>query len=73
MVSSALAYGPRLASPQVGSLAVISTRAGRAGHVGLVENVEPDGSIRLISGNWGHRVAESIISRRAVVAFVGVE
>jgi uncharacterized protein (TIGR02594 family) len=73
MVSSALAYGPRLPGPQVGALAVIGTRRGWAGHVGLVEGVEPNGSIRLISGNWGHRVAESVISRRAVIAFVRVE
>jgi uncharacterized protein (TIGR02594 family) len=73
MVSSALAYGPRLAGPQVGALAVIGTRRGWAGHVGVVEGVEPNGSIRLISGNWGHRVAESVISRGAVIAFVRVE
>ena len=73
MVSSALSYGPRLPGPKVGALAVIGTRRGRAGHVGLVEGIEPDGSIRLISGNWGHRVAHSIISRRSVAAFVGVD
>ena len=38
----------------------------------FVAGVEPDGSIRLISGNWGHRVADAIISRNAVVAFVEV-
>ena len=72
LVASALEYGPRLTGPQVGALAVIRTRRGSAGHVGLVEGVEPDGSIRLISGNWGHRVAQAIISRNSVLAFVEV-
>jgi len=72
LVASALAYGPRLTDPQVGALAVIRTRRGWAGHVDFVAGVEPDGSIRLISGNWGHRVADAIIARNAVVAFVEV-
>ncbi len=71
-VSSAFGYGPRLAGPQVGALAVISTRHHWAGHIGVVASIGLDGSIRLISGNWGHRVAATVISRRAVVAFVGV-
>jgi uncharacterized protein (TIGR02594 family) len=72
MASSALAYGPHLSAPQVGALAVISTRRGYAGHVGFVTGVNPDGSIRLISGNWSRRVADASISRRSVVAFVEV-
>jgi uncharacterized protein (TIGR02594 family) len=72
MVAAALNYGPRLPGPKVGALAVIRTRRGAAGHVGLVEAVEPDGSIRLISGNWGHRVAQAIVPRNAVMAFVAV-
>lgn len=72
LVASALDYGPRLSGPKVGALAVIRTRRGWAGHVGIVEGVEPDGSIRLISGNWGHRVAQATIARNAVVAFVEV-
>lgn len=72
MVASALAYGPRLSGPRVGALAVIRTWRGAAGHVGLVEGVEPDGSIRLISGNWGHRVAQSVVARNTVLAFVEV-
>jgi len=72
MVASALAYGPRLSGPKVGALAVIGSRRGWAGHVGVVQGVEPDGSISLISGNWGHRVAQSIVPRYSVVAFVEV-
>jgi uncharacterized protein (TIGR02594 family) len=72
VVASALGYGARLPGPKVGAIAVL--RSGRywAGHVGLVEGVEPDGSIRLISGNWGHRVAEAVVARNSVVAFVDV-
>ncbi len=72
LVASALDYGPRLAAPKVGALAVIRTRRGWAGHVGIVEAIEPDGSIRLISGNWGRRVAQAVIARNTVVAFVEV-
>ncbi len=72
MAASALSYGPRLAGPQVGALAVMRTRRGWAGHVGFVEGIEPDGSILLLSGNWRHRVALSIVPRRMVVAFVEV-
>ncbi len=72
MAADALRYGPRLGRPTAGALAVISTPRGWAGHVGIVEGVEPDGSIRLVSGNWGHRVARSLVPRGAVVAFVEV-
>lgn len=72
LAASALSYGPLLPSPRVGALAVMSTRRGRYGHVGIVEAIELDGSIRLISGNWGHRVARSIVARRTIVAFVEV-
>jgi uncharacterized protein (TIGR02594 family) len=73
MAADALHYGPHVAAPRPGDLAVIRTRRGWAGHVGLVEGIEPDGSIRLISGNWGHRVARSAIPRFLVVAFIGVK
>jgi uncharacterized protein (TIGR02594 family) len=73
MASAALAYGPQLSGPQVGALAVLGSRRGWATHVGVVSGVEADGSIRLISGNWGRRVAEATVSRRSVVAFVAVQ
>ena len=72
MASAALAYGPRLAGPEVGSLAVLGSRRGWAYHVGVVSGVEPNGTIHLISGNWGHRVVEAVIPRGSVSAFVGV-
>ena len=72
MASSALAYGPRLAAPEVGSLAVLGTRRGWAYHVGVVSGVDGDGAIHLISGNWGRRVAEAVVPRGSVIAFVAV-
>ncbi len=72
LAASALSYGPRVAAPRAGDLAVMRTRRGRAGHVGIVEGVEPDGSIVLISGNWANRVARSVVPRWLVVAFVAV-
>lgn len=72
MASSALAYGPRLGRPEVGALAVLGGRRGGAYHVGIVSGVGSDGSVRLISGNWGRRVAEAVVPRRMVIAFVAV-
>lgn len=72
MASSALGYGRRLSEPRVGALAVVTTRVGYAAHVGFVSGVRSDGSIELISGNWGHRVSDAPFPRRAVVAFVDV-
>lgn len=72
MASSALAYGPRLERPVVGALAVLGSRRGWASHVGVVSSVDRDGSIHLISGNWGRRVAEAVVARGSVIAFVAV-
>jgi len=73
MASSALAYGPRLQRPEVGALAVLGSRRGWASHVGVVSSVGSDGSIHLISGNWGRRVAEAVVPRGSVIAFVAVQ
>jgi uncharacterized protein (TIGR02594 family) len=72
MASSALAYGPRLERPEVGALAVLGSRRGWASHVGVVSSVDRDGAIHLISGNWGRRVAEAVVPRGSVIAFVAV-
>ena len=72
MASSALAYGPRLERPEIGALAVLGSRRGWASHVGVVSGVDPSGSIHLISGNWGRRVAEAVVPRGSVIAFVAV-
>ena len=72
MASSALAYGPRLERPEIGALAVLGSRRGWASHVGVVSSVDSDGSVHLISGNWGRRVAEAVVPRGSVIAFVAV-
>ncbi len=69
MAASALSYGPRgLGAP--GELVVMRTRRGYAGHVGVVERIMPDGSVEIISGNWGRRVARAIVPRWQVTAFI---
>jgi len=62
--ASALRYGPHTGAPQRGDLGVMPH------HVGFVEAIEPDGSIELLSGDWGRRVARARLPRAAFVAFV---
>jgi uncharacterized protein (TIGR02594 family) len=71
MAASALSYGPRVAEPRRGDLAVMRTSRGPFGHVGLVVAEHGDW-IEIISGNWARRVALAQISRRSVTAFVRV-
>jgi hypothetical protein len=59
-------------APRRGHLVAIRTRRGPAGHVGIVERVNPDGSVTIVSGNWSRRVARSIIPRRSVTACIAV-
>ena len=66
MASSALRYGPHTDAPRRGDLAVMPH------HVGFVAGVEPGGTIDLLSGNYGRRVALAHVSRAAFVAFVAV-
>jgi uncharacterized protein (TIGR02594 family) len=61
-------YGRRLSGPQVGAVAVMGRRGG--GHVGVVSGVLPNGDVKVISGNHGRKVAESVYSRGRVLAFV---
>jgi uncharacterized protein (TIGR02594 family) len=61
-------YGRRLSGPQVGAVAVMARNGG--GHVGVVSGVLPNGDVKVISGNHGHRVAESVYSRGRILAFV---
>ncbi len=72
LAADALRYGTRVASPRPGDLVVMRTRRSLAGHVGIVEGLEGDGSVRIISGNWGRRVARAIVPRAQIVAFVEV-
>jgi uncharacterized protein (TIGR02594 family) len=61
-------YGRRLSGPQVGAVAVMARGGG--GHVGVVSGVLPNGDVKVISGNHGHKVAESVYSRGRILAFV---
>jgi uncharacterized protein (TIGR02594 family) len=61
-------YGRRLNGPRVGAVAVMARRGG--GHVGVVSGVLPNGDVKVISGNHGHRVAESVYGRGRILAFV---
>ena len=68
MASSFARYGQRISGPQVGAIAVMSRRGG--GHVGIVSGIDASGNPIVISGNHGHRVAESVYSRGRVYAYV---
>jgi len=70
MAASALAYGSHVANPRPGDLVVMRTRRGYAGHVGVFVGLAAAGDVEIVSGNWGRRVARSVISRRSVTAFV---
>ena len=63
LASSGLAYGPHVASPRAGDLAIMK------GHIGIV--MEDMGStIRIVSGNYSHKVSVAVLPRRAFIAFV---
>jgi uncharacterized protein (TIGR02594 family) len=68
MARSFSSYGHRIAGPQVGAIAVMSRRGG--GHVGVVSGIDPNGNPIVVSGNHGHRVAESVYSRSRIYAYV---
>ena len=68
MASSFARYGHRVSGPQVGAIAVMSRRGG--GHVGVVSGIDAKGNPIIISGNHGHRVAESTYSRGRIYAYV---
>jgi uncharacterized protein (TIGR02594 family) len=68
MASSFAHYGQRVSGPEVGAIAVMSRRGG--GHVGVVSGVDASGNPIIISGNHGHRVAESVYQRGRVYAYV---
>jgi uncharacterized protein (TIGR02594 family) len=61
-------YGQRVSGPQVGAIAVMGRRGG--GHVGVVSGFDAAGNPIIISGNHGHRVAESVYPRGRIYAYV---
>ena len=69
MARSFASYGQRISGPQVGAIAVMS-RGARGGHVGVVSGIDANGNPIIISGNHGHRVAESTYSRGRIYAYV---
>ncbi|KIZ34591.1 MULTISPECIES: TIGR02594 family protein [Rhodopseudomonas] len=69
MARSFAHYGQRVSGPQVGAIAVMS-RGKRGGHVGIVSGIDPHGNPIVVSGNHGHRVAESVYPRGRIYAYV---
>ncbi|MCC8957974.1 TIGR02594 family protein [Bradyrhizobium sp. Pear77] len=68
MASSFAKYGQRVSGPQVGAIAVMGRRGG--GHVGIITGVDAKGNPIMISGNSGHRVRETPVSRGRIYAYV---
>ncbi|MGY3583464.1 uncharacterized protein (TIGR02594 family) [Bradyrhizobium sp. USDA 4341] len=68
MASSFAKYGTRVSGPQVGAIAVMGRRGG--GHVGIITGVDAKGNPIMISGNSGHRVRETPVSRGRIYAYV---
>lgn len=69
MARSFASYGSRVSGPRVGAIAVMSRGRG-GGHVGVVSGVDAKGNPIVVSGNHGHRVAESVYSKSRVYAYV---
>jgi uncharacterized protein (TIGR02594 family) len=61
-------YGQRVSGPQVGAIAVMARRGG--GHVGVVSGIDAQGNPIVVSGNNGHRVRETPVSRGRIYAYV---
>lgn len=69
MANSFANYGRRVSGPQVGAIAVMS-RGKRGGHVGIVSGIDTAGNPIVISGNYNRRVAETVIPRGRIYAYV---
>jgi uncharacterized protein (TIGR02594 family) len=68
MARSFASYGQRVSGPQIGAIAVMGRRGG--GHVGVVSGIDASGNPIMVSGNHGHRVAESVYPRGRIYAYV---
>ena len=68
MAYAALSYGPHVARPKPGDLVVQGGRHG-AQHVGFFVGWV-NGAARIVSGNWGHRVALGTLRRSQIIGFV---
>jgi uncharacterized protein (TIGR02594 family) len=69
MASSFAGYGQRVSGPQVGAIAVMA-RGRRGGHVGIVSGMDASGNPIVVSGNYRNRVAETVIARGRIYAYV---
>jgi hypothetical protein len=65
MAGAALSYGPR-GSGAPSDLAVFMGRHG-AYHVGVVVPGGDGAHVKVVSGNWGHRVGRAFVSRRSLI------
>lgn len=70
MAMSFAGYGHSTHEVSEGMIVYMHGRGRGRGHVGIVSGVEPNGKIKIISGNWNNRVAEATISRRAILGAV---
>src|SRR3981081_3708317 len=68
LARSFASYGQRVSGPQVGAIAVMGRRGG--GHVGVVSGIDAHGNPIVVSGNNGHRVRETPVSRGRIYAYV---
>jgi uncharacterized protein (TIGR02594 family) len=68
MARSFASYGRRVSGPQIGAIAVMGRRGG--GHVGVVSGIDASGNPIVVSGNHGHKVAESVYPRGRIYAYV---
>jgi uncharacterized protein (TIGR02594 family) len=68
LARSFASYGQHVSGPQVGAIAVMGRRGG--GHVGVVSGIDPHGNPIVVSGNYGHRVAEAVYPRGRIYAYV---
>ncbi len=68
LARSFASYGRRVSGPQVGAIAVMGRKGG--GHVGVVSGFDAAGNPIIISGNHGHRVAESVYPGGRIFAYV---
>jgi uncharacterized protein (TIGR02594 family) len=69
LARSFASYGQRVSGPQVGAIAVMGRRGG-GGHVGVVSGIDAMGNPIVVSGNNGHRVRETPVSRGRIYAYV---
>jgi uncharacterized protein (TIGR02594 family) len=69
LANSFASYGHRLSGPKVGAIAVMHRGRG-GGHVGVVSGFDRRGNPIVISGNYGHRVAEAVYTRGRIYAYV---